>query len=112
MRPLPAHEPDLDRRWVTRVPPDPHVRFRHQRTTRWTRTSSAVASTCASAAGDHRVALDTASSPPGTSGASRRTRRSRHWSTRGHCASARGTPGVEELVVEQRPLSVYDQLIA
>ena len=27
MRPLPAHEPDLDRRWVTRVPPDPHVRF-------------------------------------------------------------------------------------
>ena len=27
MRPLPAREPDLDRRWVTRVPPDPHVRF-------------------------------------------------------------------------------------
>jgi hypothetical protein len=24
----------------------------------------------------------------------------------------RGSPGVEELVVEQRPLSVYDQLIA
>jgi Mu transposase-like protein len=27
MRPLPPREPDLDRRWVTRVPPDPHVRF-------------------------------------------------------------------------------------
>ena len=27
MRPLPAAEPDPDRRWVTRVPPDPHVRF-------------------------------------------------------------------------------------
>jgi len=27
MRPLPAHEPDLDRRWVLRVAPDPHVRF-------------------------------------------------------------------------------------
>ena len=27
MRPLPDREPDLDRRWVTRVPPDPHVRF-------------------------------------------------------------------------------------
>ena len=27
MRPLPACEPDLDRRWVTRVAPDPHVRF-------------------------------------------------------------------------------------
>ena len=27
MRPLPAREPDLDRRWVTRVPPDPHLRF-------------------------------------------------------------------------------------
>jgi hypothetical protein len=26
MQPLPAREPDLDRRWVTRVPPDPHVR--------------------------------------------------------------------------------------
>ena len=27
MRPLPESEPDLDRRWVIRVPPDPHVRF-------------------------------------------------------------------------------------
>ena len=27
MRPLPDREPDLDRRWVVRVPPDPHVRF-------------------------------------------------------------------------------------
>ena len=27
MRSLPARELDLDRRWVTRVPADPHVRF-------------------------------------------------------------------------------------
>ena len=27
MRALPEREPDLDRRWVLRVPPDPHVRF-------------------------------------------------------------------------------------
>ena len=27
MRPLPEREPDVDRRWVVRVPPDPHVRF-------------------------------------------------------------------------------------
>ena len=27
MRPLPEREPDTDRRWVVRVPPDPHVRF-------------------------------------------------------------------------------------
>jgi transposase len=27
MRPLPAREPDVDRRWVVRVPPDPHLRF-------------------------------------------------------------------------------------
>ena len=27
MRSLPAREPDVDRRWVIRVPPDPHVRF-------------------------------------------------------------------------------------
>jgi hypothetical protein len=26
MRSLPAREPDVDRRWVTRVAPDPHVR--------------------------------------------------------------------------------------
>jgi hypothetical protein len=26
MRALPEREPDVDRRWVTRVPPDPHVR--------------------------------------------------------------------------------------
>ena len=27
MRALPEREPDVDRRWVTRVPPDPHLRF-------------------------------------------------------------------------------------
>ena len=27
MRALPSQRPDLDRRWVLRVPPDPHVRF-------------------------------------------------------------------------------------
>src|SRR5437764_12609756 len=27
MRSLPARAPDLDRRWVIRVPPDPHLRF-------------------------------------------------------------------------------------
>ena len=27
MRPLPEQPPDTDRRWVLRVPPDPHVRF-------------------------------------------------------------------------------------
>ena len=27
MRALPASEPDTDRRWVTRVPPDPYLRF-------------------------------------------------------------------------------------
>jgi hypothetical protein len=27
MRPLPDREIDVDRRWVTRVPPYPHVRF-------------------------------------------------------------------------------------
>ena len=27
MRPLPGKPPDTDRRWVTRVPPDPYLRF-------------------------------------------------------------------------------------
>ena len=27
MTPLPARAPDADRRWVIRVPPDPHLRF-------------------------------------------------------------------------------------
>ena len=27
MAPLPAAAPDTDRRWVLRVPPDPHLRF-------------------------------------------------------------------------------------
>jgi hypothetical protein len=30
MRRLPNHEPGVDRRWVIRVPPDPHVTFRHR----------------------------------------------------------------------------------
>ena len=112
MRPLPAREPDLDRRWVTRVPPDPHVRFdtndysldpnlvgRRVDVRVSQREIIAVALDTGELAARHERVF--AKNKTITALEHARTLRER-----------RGKPGVDELVVEQRPLSVYDQLIA
>jgi hypothetical protein len=112
MRPLPPHEPDLDRRWVTRVPPDPHLRFdtndysldpnlvgRRVEVRVSQREISAVALDSGEQACRHERCF--AKNKTITALEHARVLRER-----------RGKPGVEELVVEQRPLSVYDQLIA
>ena len=112
MRALPAREPDLDRRWVTRVPPDPHVRFD---TNDYSLDPSLVGRRVEVRVSQREViavGLDTgelacrhercfAKHETITALEHARTLRER-----------RGQPGVDELVVEQRPLSVYDQLIA
>jgi Mu transposase-like protein len=112
MRPLPAREPDLDRRWVTRVAPDPHVRFdtndysldpnlvgRRVEVRVSQREIIAVARDTGELAARHERCF--AKNKTITALEHARTLRER-----------RGQPGVDELIVEQRPLSVYDQLIA
>jgi hypothetical protein len=112
MRPLPDHQPDLDRRWVTRVAPDPHVRFdtndysldpnlvgRRVDVRVSQREITAVALDTGELAARHARCF--AKNKTITALEHARTLRER-----------RGKPVVEELVVEQRPLSVYDQLIA
>ena len=112
MRPLPAREPDLDRRWVVRVPPDPHVRFDTNDYSLDPNLVGRRVEVRVSQREDIAVALDTGEL------ACRHERvfaKKRTITALEHARALRerrGQPDVEELVVEQRPLSVYDQLIA
>ena len=88
MRALPESEPDLNRRWVLRVPPDPHVRFD---TNDYSLDPNLVGRRVEVRVSQRElmaVALDTASSPAATKGCSRRTGLSPRSSTPGRCASA------------------------
>ncbi len=112
MRPLPESEPDLDRRWVLRVPPDPHVRFD---TNDYSLDPNLVGRRVEVRVSQREmiaVALDTGEL------ACRHERcfaKNRTVTALEHARALRerrGRPGVDELLVEQRPLEVYDQLIA
>jgi transposase len=110
MRGLPAREPDLDRRWVLRVPPDPHVRFdtndysldpnlvgRRVEVRVSQREIMAVALDTGELACRHERVF--AKHRTVTALEHARTLRERHG-------------GKDEVLVEARSLSVYDQLIA
>jgi len=112
MRPLPAREPDTDRRWVTRVPPDPHVRVdtndysldpnlvgRRVEVRVSQREVTAVALNTGELACRHERSF--AKNRTVTALEHARTLRQR-----------RGDPPDGDVVVEQRPLEVYDRLIA
>jgi len=110
MRPLPDSEPDLDRHWVLRVPPDPHLRFD---TNDYSLDPNLVGRRVEVRVSQREltaVALDTGEL------ACRHERvfaKNRTVTALEHARALRERRGQrEELVVEQRPLSVYDQLIA
>jgi hypothetical protein len=111
MRALPARAPDLDRRWVVRVPPDPHVTFdtvdysldpglvgRRVEVRVTQRELTAVALDSGEVACRHE----------------RSFAKHRTVTALEHARALRARHGqlVVEPLVEQRPLSVYDQLIA
>jgi hypothetical protein len=107
MRALPGTEPDVDRRWVTRVPPDPHVRFD---TNDYSRDPTLVGRRVEVRASQREivaVALDSGQLAARYQRCSPRTARS----TRRTLRQRRREPD-SDLVVEQRPLTVYDGLIA
>jgi transposase len=110
MRPLPGREPDLDRRWVTRVAPDPHLRFD---TNDYSLDPTLVGRRVEVRVSQREimaVALDTGEL------ACRHERvfaKNRTVTALEHARALRERRGrKDEIVVERRPLSVYDQLIA
>ncbi|MBO0731878.1 MAG: IS21 family transposase [Acidimicrobiaceae bacterium] len=110
MRPLPDREPDLDRRWVLRVPPDPHLRFD---TNDYSLDPDLVGRRVEVRVSQREimaVALDTGEL------ACRHERlfaKHRTVTALEHARALRARHGgKDEIVVETRPLSVYDQLIA
>jgi transposase len=111
MRALPACEPDVDRRWVMRVPPDPYVRFD---TNDYSLDPRLVGRRVEVRAGQRQItalALDTGelACRHERSFAKHRTIVAlEHART---LRERRGEPQREPLVA-QRPLAVYDRLIA
>ena len=111
MRPLPEREPDTDRRWVLRVAPDPHLRFD---TNDYSLDPNLVGRRVAVRASQREitaVALDTGDL------ACRHERcfaKHRTITALEHARALRERrlEPDGEIVVEQRPLSVYDRLIA
>jgi transposase len=111
MRPLPHHEPDVDRRWVTRVPPDPMLRFDTNDYSLDPRLAGRRVEARISQREVSAVALDT-----GELACRHERSFAKHRSIIAleHARAlrqGRGEPD-RELEVEVRPLSDYDALIA
>ena len=112
MRPLPARRPDVDRRWVTRVPPDPYLRFDTNDYSLDPEPGRPPRR------GPRRASARSPRSP--STPASSRARHERCFAKNRtitaleHARALRERRGEREreLVVEQRPLAVYDGLIA
>jgi hypothetical protein len=111
MRPLPEHEPDVDRRWVVRVPPDPYLRFD---TNDYSLDPDLVGRRVEVRAGQQAI---TATALDGGELAAHHERsfaRHRVITALEHARTLKQRRGQAEVepLVQQRSLSVYDQLIA
>jgi transposase len=110
MRPLPDRAPDVDRRWVVRVPPDPHVRFD---TVDYSLNPGLVGRRVEVRVSQREVmavALDTGELACRHERSFAKNRTITALEHARKLRQRRGEP--EELLVQQRPLSVYDRLIA
>lgn len=112
MRQLPDGEPDLDRRWVIRVPPDPHVRFD---TNDYSLDPNLVGRRVEVRVSQREimaVALDTGELACRHERVFAKTRTITALEHARALHERRSARSDSEVIVEQRPLSVYDQLIA
>jgi hypothetical protein len=111
MRALSGQEPDVDRRWVTRVPPDPHVRVDTNDYSLDPRFVGRRVEVRASQRLITAVALDTGEL---VCSHERSFAKNRTITALEHARALRGRheESENELLVEQRPLAVYDRLIA
>jgi transposase len=109
MRALPEREPDTDRRWVVRVPPDPYLRFDSND---YSLDPNLVARRVEIRASQHRLtafALDTGEL---ACSHERCFAKNRTITALEHARTLKERRGEREISVEQRPLAVYDGLIA
>jgi transposase len=111
MRALPDREPDVDRRWVTRVPPDPHLRFD---TNDYSLDPNLVGRRVEVRASQREIAAVALDTGELACGHQRSFAKNRTITALEHARALRqrrGEPEPEPLV-EQRPLERYDRLIA
>ena len=111
MRPLPAHEPDTDRRWVMRVPPDPHLRFDSND---YSLDPNLVARRVEVRASQRQITASALDTGELACRHERSFAKHRTITALEHARTLRERRGEgdREPVVQQRPLAVYDQLIA
>ncbi len=110
MRPLPASEPDVDRRWVMRVPPDPHLRFD---TNDYSLDPNLVGRRVEVRACQHQVTAFALDSGELACRHERSFAKNRTITALEHARTLKKRRGErKEISVEERPLAVYDGLIA
>jgi hypothetical protein len=117
MRPLPEHEPDLDRRWVLRVPPDPYLRFD---TNDYSLDPDLVGRRVEVRAGQQAIAATALDSGELAARHERSFAKHRVITALEHARTLKQRRGQQaddvqpdaEPLVQQRSLSIYDQLIA
>ena len=110
MRPLPQRPPDTDRRWVARVPPDPYLRFD---TNDYSLDPGLVGRRVEVRVSQRELTATVLDSGQLACRHERSFAKNRTITALEHARSLKERRGERrEIVVEQRPLAVYDQLIA
>ncbi len=111
MRALPEKPPDTDRRWVTRVPPDPYLRLD---TNDYSLDPGLVGRRVEVRVGHREITAIALDSGELACRHERSFAKNRTITTLEHARALKERRGERrrEIVVEQRPLAVYDQLIA
>src|SRR5947209_19183653 len=105
MRMLPEREPDTDRRWVLRVPPDPYLRFD---TNDYSLDPDLVGQRIEVRAGQHQLSALALNTGELACRHERSFAKNRTITALEHARTLRERRGEREIVVEQRPLAVYD----
>jgi len=111
MRALPGSAPDVDRRWVMRVPPDPYLRFDSND---YSLDPGLVGRRVEVRAGQREIAAVALDSGEVACRHERSFAKHRAITALEHARTLKERRGERdsEVVVEQRPLAVYDGLIA
>jgi hypothetical protein len=111
MRALPEREPEVDRRWVLRVPPDPHLRFDRND---YSLDPNLVGRRVEVRASQREITALCLDSGELAARHERSFAKNRTITALEHARALRARRGEPEpeVSVEQRPLAVYDALIA
>ncbi len=109
MRDLPEVQPDTARRWVTRVPADPYLRFD---TNDYSLDPMLVGQRVEVRATQREISASALNTGALACAHERSFAKHRTITALEHARTLKERRGEREIVVEQRPLSVYDGLIA